>query len=70
MTVSEDARIAIVFKKLDEARLRLSEAASIYEHLLDDRSTPLDVGMGSGACDWKKSETNIIKNLIADPIIS
>ena len=44
MTVDDTARIAIVFKKLNEAKLRLNEAAKIYEHLLDNNSTPLDYG--------------------------
>ena len=43
VTVDDTARIAIVLKKLDEAKNRLYEATKIYEHILDDRSTPLDV---------------------------
>lgn len=45
MTVDDTARIAIVLKKLDEARNRLYEATKIYEHMLDEKSTPLEYGM-------------------------
>lgn len=44
MTVNDDARIAIVLKKLGEAQNRLYEATRIYEHMLEDRATPIDVG--------------------------
>lgn len=42
MVVSQDARIAIVLKKLDEAKNRLYEATKIYEHMLEDRTIPID----------------------------
>ena len=42
MTVTTDARIAIVLKKLGEAQNRLYEATKIYEHMLEDRSMPID----------------------------
>jgi hypothetical protein len=45
MTVDNTARIAIVLKKLDEARNRLYEATKIYEHILDEKSTPLEYGV-------------------------
>jgi len=51
MTVDDTARIAIVLKKLDEAKNRLYEATKIYEHMLDDRSTPLEY-----ACKIKEPE--------------
>jgi hypothetical protein len=44
MTVEDTARIAIVLKKLDEARLRLFEATKIYEHVLEGNSEPIHYG--------------------------
>jgi hypothetical protein len=44
MTVDNTARIAIVLKKLNEAHNRLYEATKIYEHILDEKATPIEYG--------------------------